>query len=149
MQKDLLILLENHDFQELLPEDQSWVLTQMSQEEYTMMRMTLIRSQQTLQLPENTIEPIPAIHIWDKVPPIPQSARGLRRLEGVFTYQVPAWKAIAASLFLAVSLTAAWGNFKSSPHAGKAGYGINPQDTLVGLSLEEDSIFRKFLIESL
>ncbi|MEM6802146.1 MAG: hypothetical protein AAF696_12125 [Bacteroidota bacterium] len=62
-------------------------------------------------------------------------------------YQVPAWKAAAACVFLAMS-------FYFLPRKNINGQNFNPemgvnQDSLSGVSLEEDSALSRFMIEVL
>ena len=148
MHTDLLTLIENVDFEELSHEDKTWVLTQVSEGEYKRLRASVLLSQTHLLEKESQLMPLLPSQIWNQIDSTPVSKPWTKKVENLFTYRIPVWKAIAASIVLIASLTA-WGNLNTNTSSPRSAYDSSAGDTLVGLSLEEDSIFRKFMIESL
>lgn len=141
---DIWALIEEKDFAQLDDFEKAQVRMFLSDEEYEQRRRLSIDLKGSLGVFPMKLEAKSerASEIF---------ALGKRRRKSLIKrlamYQVPAWKAAAACVFLAMS-------FYFLPNKSISGQNLNPeigvnQDSLSGVSLEEDSALSRFMIEVL
>lgn len=141
---DIWTLLESKDFNQLNEDQKAQVRSFLTEAEYKHMRKLKFVAQhqfsqevQALKLRPNMAEKIF------------EQGRKKRKslLKRLALYQIPAWQAAAVALFLAFTFYA-WGNSTNSLQQTNNPYD-NTRDSLLGISLAEDSSLSRFMIESL
>lgn len=141
---DIWTFLESKDFSQLSEAEKSSVLTFLSEEKYLQMRKLTLQAQQQMPLETTELQLAPDLgkRIFEKGQ---QKRRSL--LKRLALYQVPAWQAAAVALFLALTFYA-WGNSSNSlQHTMNTS--VDAHDSLIGISLAEDTSLSRFMIESL
>ena len=141
---DIWTLLESYDFSQLNEEQKAQVQVFLSDQEYQDMRKLKIVAQNQFSQDADALKLRPGMA--EKV-----FAQGKKKrkslLKRLALYQVPAWQAAAVAVFLAFSFYA-WGNSSNTLQQA-----VNPYDhttdSLLGISLAEDTSLSRFLIESL
>ncbi len=107
LEKKLEDLLLQKEFEELGIEEQKWVLAQISAEEYSAMRQTLLESKHTFQLNNQPqLDP----NIQKRLRKIVQQNKQPHPTTKLFRYSIPAWQAVAAACVLFLLFA----NFKST-----------------------------------
>lgn len=141
---DIWTLLESHDFSQLSEAQKAQVQVFLSDKEYQQMRELKLVAEKQLpaEIASLELRPNMAKEIFEQGKKKRKSL--LKRLA---LYQVPAWQAAAVALFLAFSFYA-WGNSSNTLQQTTHPYD-NTRDSLLGISLAEDSSLSRFLIESL
>jgi len=136
--------LESKNFSELSPEEKSTVLSSLSKEEYQHMRILIRKASQQLAHTPEGLQLRPGM---DTI--IFQQGKRKKKnlLNRLITYRIPAWQAAAAAVFFALTFYSL-GNTTSSGHSNlsKSAY---TTDSLLGISLAEDSSLSRFMVESL
>lgn len=141
---DIWALLESKDFSQLTEEQKAHVQTFLSAQEYQRMRKLSIASARQFSQEADLLKLRPGM-----AEEIFEQGKKKRKslLKRLALYQVPAWQAAAVALFLAFTFYA-WGNSSNTLQQSVDPYD-NTRDSLLGISLAEDSSLSRFLIESL
>lgn len=150
-------ILTEKPYEALSEEEKKTIGTEIDAQEYTHLRQVWQETQQYFRTPEVGLpEPNPAIRKAVRTHMRQLPAKGLKgRLRNLISYRIPAYQAVAAAVILMGLI-----HFGSSGISlGNRGYGhattviadTTHQDSSsqTGFNLYEDSVFSKFMIESL
>jgi hypothetical protein len=141
---DIWYMLEAKDFLQLTKDEKNLVLTFLTKEQYQQMRKLHLEAKKQLPLPPEGLHLSPGMgkDIFEK-------GKHQRRslLKRWAMYQVPAWQAAAVALFLALTFYTVGTSSGSIQQITTST--VNSHDSLMGISLAEDSSLSRFMVESL